>query len=476
MRALTWMGVLALLATGCSFTTAAGLDQCETSTDCASDQVCTRNVCLPLPIGCNEKPFGSTDPGAIAMGALVSVHTSTAPGAGVDESDEQALNAILLALEELNQRGVSGRQLALYYCDTASDVERARKQAEWMVNDKKIAAVVTAGSSQTLEVAKVTINKNVLLMSYSASSSELTVLADTHGGPVGLVWRTSPSDAIQGSVITHLLRTDSRFGPQTTTSKVGILYVDDPYGQGLANIISDQLLSGDVSQRVPNRTFSYPKHGDVKSAIDQLEMYAPNLTVLIGFADDATAILKEAATRPNLQRIPDGPHRWFFSDSVKDKALMADTQAAAQAEGFYGTAPAQGTGLAFNTFQNRFRDRYGNDKNPAEYAYTSNAYDAMYLLALSASWALGRSDIVTGPALAEGLTQVSTGTPSAQTQLTNSNFTYLSTELAAGRSVNVDGASGQLDFDAHGEASSPVELWQVEAASFKTISSTLYPP
>ena len=44
---------------------------------------------------------------------------------------------------------------------------------------------------------------------------------------------------------------------------------------------------------------------------------------------------------------------------------------------------------------------------------------------------------------------------------------FLRAELAAGRSVNVDGASGQLDFDLHGEASSPVELWQVEAAGFK---------
>jgi branched-chain amino acid transport system substrate-binding protein len=306
-------------------------------------------------------------------------------------------------------------------------------------------------------------------MSYSASSPELTVLADTNGGPVGLVWRTSPSDAIQGSVIAHLLRTDSRFGPQTTTSKVGILYVDDLYGQGLANTISERLFNGDVSHRVPNRTFSYPKHGDVKSAIDQLEMYAPNLTVLIGFADDATAILKEAATRPGLQRIPDGPHRWFFSDSVKDSALMADSEAVAQAQGFYGTAPARGNGQAFSTFQNRFLDKY--KKDPAGYAYTSNAYDAMYLLALSASWSLGTSNTVTGLTLAEGLTKVSTGTTS--TQLTNSNFTYLSAELAAGRSVNVEGASGPLDFDSQGEVSSPVELWRVTTTGFETIESSV---
>ena len=69
------------------------------------------------------------------------------------------------------------------------------------MGDKKVAAVLTAGSSQTLEAAKVTMPKGVLAMSYSASSPELTALPDTNGGATGLVWRTSPSDAIQGRVI-----------------------------------------------------------------------------------------------------------------------------------------------------------------------------------------------------------------------------------------------------------------------------------
>jgi len=112
-------------------------------------------------------------------------------------------------------------------------------------------------------------------------------------------------------------------------------------------------------------------------------------------------------------------------------------------------------------------------KDPAAYAYTSNAYDAMYLLALGASYSLNTSNEVTGAKMAEALTRVSSG--ASGTQLTNSNFTYLTAELAAGRSVNVEGASGPLDFDANGEARSPVELWQVEGSSFVTVSSNVEP-
>lgn len=468
MRALFLTGVLSVLATGCSFTTAAGLEQCETSEDCGQDQVCTERFCLPLPPGCGKR-YGSEDANAIQFGALVPLSTSTEPGAPVDASDEQALNAMLLALEEVNQRGVGGKPIALHFCDTAGDKERTKRQAAWLVGAKKVAAVLTGGSSQTLSAALVTVPQNVLTMSYSASSPELTSLPDTNGGAVGLVWRTAPSDAIQGRVIANLLRTDTtRFG---TVKKVGILYVDDPYGQGIYNIISERLNT--TAPTVANEGFSYARQGEIRSVLARLDAYDPDITVLMGFADDAARILKEASTFTNLKRAPDGNHRWFFSDSVKDATLLTDALVSAQAQGFYGTAPAQGAGQAFSTFSSRFNGKY--QKNPAEYAYTSNAYDAMYLLALSAAWSQGTAQAVTGVKMAEGLTHVSSGTSSTTTQLTSSNFTYLAAELAAGRSVNVEGASGRLDFDAAGEAPAPVELWQVQDSRFVTIPPPIDP-
>lgn len=338
MRTRLLAGVLSVLATGCSLITAAGLDECETSADCKSDQMCQERVCLPLPGGCLAVPHGSSDTDAIRMGALFPLHTSPEAGASLDESNVQGLNAALLALEEVNQRTLGGRKIALYFCDTGSDKDVAEKQARWLVNDKKVAAVLTAGSSQTLAVANVTVPAGVLTMSDSASSPELTALPD----------------------------------------------------------------------------------------------------------------------------------------SVKDAAVLADPLAASQARGFHGTAPAQGTGQAFSTFSARFNDKY--KKDPAEYSYTSNAYDAMYLLALSASYSLSTANTVAGAKMAEALTRVSSGTSGTNTQLTNSNFTALAAELAAGRSVNIEGASGPLDFDANGEARAPVELWQVGDSGFVTIASNLEPP
>lgn len=422
MRALLLTGVLSLVATGCSFTTAGGLDECQTSADCGQDKVCTQGLCLPLPIGCGTV-YGSTDSTAIQLGALLPIHLGTDANAGVDDSDEQASNAIRLALEQLNQRDIGGKKLTINFCDTAGDADRAKRQAEWLVAEKKVAAIITAGSSQTLAVAAVTIPANVLVMAYSASSPELTSLPDKNGGPVGLVWRTAASDSIQGSVIVNQLRNDDRFGKPKS---VGILFVNDPYGQGLSDTVSQGLSAGTAP--IANKSFSYPRHGDVRAAVDLLNTYDPDLTVLVGFADDATNIVKESSTRANLKRNSPVTHRWFFSDSVKDADFLVDATVVAQSQDFYGTAPAQGAGPAFKSFQDGFQGKYG--KDPNNYAYTSNAYDAMYLLALSASYSQGTSGGITGPKMAEGLTKMSSS--GASTQLTSSNFTYLSAEPRRG--------------------------------------------
>jgi branched-chain amino acid transport system substrate-binding protein len=56
-------------------------------------------------------------------------------------------------------------------------------------------------------------------------------------------------------------------------------------------------------------------------------------------------------------------------------------------------------------------------------------------------------------------------------QLKSTGWRDASAALAAGRSINVDGASGQLDFDLDaGAPSSPYEVWQVtDGGSFTTV-------
>jgi branched-chain amino acid transport system substrate-binding protein len=322
------------------------------------------------------------------------------------------------------------------------------------VNDKKIAALLTAGSNQTLAAAEVTLPKGVLTVSSTATSPELTTREPNTS--VGLLWRTAPSDAIQGRVIANLLLTASEF---TSVKKVGILYLDDQYGQGLFNVITEQL-----GTRRDVRAIAYArKTANIATPVSQIDNFNPDLTVVVGFEDDVSRIIQTAQTSINLKQ--SAGHRWFFTDSVKDAALLDDTTVLDAIQNSYGTAPAQGAGQAFTAFQSRFSSKYG--KDPSEYSFTSHSYDSMYLLGLAVAYAQGQGGQVTGAKMAEALTKVSS--PGAAVQMTSSSFGQLSGELASGRSINVEGASGSLEFDAAGEAPSPIELWQIRNGAFVTV-------
>lgn len=460
------LGILALstaLLAGCSFTTASGLSECDVSADCDADQVCSNNFCLPLPAGCGESyPVNGTSPDDIQIGAALPLSLSaTNPGAGKDESEVQGLNAILLALDEINQRGVLGRKITLHVCDTAFDATRTATQTQWLVTEKKIVALLTAGSSQTLAAADVTLRNNVLTMSSSGTSPELAKVADTNGGTVGLLWRTAPSDVIQGKVIGDLLLNDTRFN---TAARIGMFYLDDPYGQGLFDVITTRLQGrGKIFKAIP---YSRKTEPSIISAVTQMDAFDPDLSVLVGFEDDATSIIKFSAGSTNLKA--SAGHRWFFTDSAKDEALLDDATVVSQVQNAFGTGPAVNGGQAFESFRSRFSAKYSG-VDPTGFSFTSHSYDSMYLFGLAMAYSQGTSSAVTGPKMAEGLTKVSSG--AQPVELTSVNFTEAATELANGRSINVEGASGSLQFDDTGEAPSPIELWRVGTSRFEPVEN-----
>ncbi|WP_224242526.1 ABC transporter substrate-binding protein [Hyalangium gracile] len=464
MRALGSLMLSAALLGGCSLTTAGGLSECETSTDCGENQVCTANFCVPLPAGCGER-YGDPSADAVQIGAALPLSLSaTNPDAGKDESEQQGINAILLALEEINQRGAAGKKLALHFCDTAGDPARTALQTQWLVTEKKIVALMTGGSTQTLAASEVTLKNNVLTMSSSATSPELAGVADRNGGTVGLLWRTAPSDVIQGKVVANLLATDSRFASAT---KIGLLYLDDPYGQGLFNVITGLLKP--PAKIVKAFPYTRRTESTITSAVTKLDAEDPDLTVVVGFEDDASLIVKRASNTTHLKA--SAGHRWFFTDSAKDQALLEDATVKAQVQDAYGTAPAPNGGQAFDSFQSRFIAKYGRD--PSNFSFTAHSYDSMYLFGLAVAYSQGTSGTVTGPKMAEGLTRLSSG---KSYQLTSVNFLDAAGDLAANRSIDVEGASGSLLFDDTGEAPSPIELWQVTNDVFRQVATVPPPP
>lgn len=459
---------LAVLLWRCTFITG-NFQECTADDPCPTGRICQEGYCIlqTIPPGCLGIPdagvqavYGNADAGnAIHLGAAMPITTST----GLNAARLQHLNAMVLALEEINQReGISGRPFALHVCDTRNDNNLLKTQVTWMTRPTSLGApaVIVPLTGPVITAASITQPANALLMSPSATSQEITELARVPDGGVPLIWRTVPSDAIQSRVISDLLTGASSFDAGLSSGgRVGILYVNDPYGQGLNALLSQNLPGKDAG------SFQYTAGGSITSAMAQLNAFDPDLSILVASQQDAPRIVTAAASQPNLSR--DAGHRWFFTDSAKDQVLMTQSPAG-EVEGNYGTAPAQGAGSAYSVFSSSFRSRFGED--PSSYAFIANHYDAVYALALAAAYAAGNggSGAITGRSLATGLTKLSSGTPYTLQPL---NFTAARNALQAGSSIDIEGASGHLNFDpTTGEAPAPIELWQVSGTTFRSVT------
>jgi serine/threonine protein kinase/ABC-type branched-subunit amino acid transport system substrate-binding protein len=402
------------------------------------------------PEGCATR-FGPDGDGRILLGA-------TLPLSAAGKSDDgqlQLLHALELALDEINQRdGVAGRAFALRVCDNAGDLGRLKAQARFLVEREGVPALITSWSAHTLVAAGITVPRGVLLMSADATSPEIAALPGARDGAPRLVWRTAPSDALEGRAIADLLLEAPLFA---TAKRIAILYQDDPYGQGLAGILASRL-----GRAREIHSFQYPLRGEIRPLVKRLNDAHPDLTVLIGYPLDETRILNEAANQPNLTRA--SGHRWFFSDGAKEPTLFAGLVRPEELDGAWGSEPADGAGDEAASFQARFAARFGRD--PTDQSYAANRYDAMYLLALAAAHAVGRDGLgeVTGARLAEGLARLSSG---PRFGLTPDQLTAAKAALQAGGTIDVAGASGALDFDAAtGEAPAEFRLWRVSGTGF----------
>jgi branched-chain amino acid transport system substrate-binding protein len=406
------------------------------------------------PAGCAQR-FGSDAPDAIVIGAALPLSYD---GKLDVEGQQQLLNAARLALDEINQRdGVAGRHFALLVCDNGADTARVKGQVTWLVAEEKVPALITSWSAHTLASVNVTIPRGVVTITGEATSPELAAVPATAENGARLLWRTASSDATVGHMIPEILAHDPAF---KGVKRVGLIYQDDPYGQGLASVISARLPK--TTPPLAVNAIQYPFRGDVSSAIAQLAAARPDVTVVVGFPFDVVRLLNEAARQPSLQRAHG--HRWFFSDASRERDMFAGLDHPDEIDGSYGMETTDGGGAEAASFQARFQARFLRDAQDQTYA--ANRYDAVYLIALGAAYAAGKdgNGAITGTRIAAGMMHLSSG---PKFSLAPDQFTAAKALLQSGKSIDVEGASGTLDFDpATGEPPASFRLWRVQGKSF----------
>lgn len=299
-----------------------------------------------------------------------------------------------------------------------------------------------------------------LIVSPSATSPALTYLDQplTPEGHAGRLWRTAPPDSVQGEVLAELVGDFVNRAAPT----IAVAYQEGPYGEGLADVFITHYVSGDRAvERLPFRDDTSRDNAVTQVATGNFHA----IVFISSDLPDVTAFLNGAAARDEFDTMP-----IFLADAARDQELLDQTAAASALwANVKGTSPAVPAGDLYDSFAAAYQGEYG--QSAGESSYSAYAYDAAWLAMYGAAWSKAESGEVTGQGAADGLLQISkvdVALPD-RVEITPTSWSQVRAEFAQGESIDVVGASGQLDYDpATEETSGPIDIWYIQSGAFKS--------
>jgi ABC-type branched-subunit amino acid transport system substrate-binding protein len=431
---------------------------CNVNADCRAQPelgvgfTCNAGACDPLepnPRCSQTYPSGLLDPGnfsdVVIFGSIVE--------RGYD-GDAVLENAARLAIDQANEAdGLDGSKLGIVLCDMSEDGalddltldEAAVASAQWLQATLGAPAIHGPTTSGTTElVFEALRTTDTLLLSPSATSPDLTLLdsANPSDDQPGLLWRTVPPDSVQGQTIADdMLARDIQ--------NVVVVAESGSYGVGLQNYFVDvyRAQGGTVAGELLQFDGSSERDAALVTAAALIgNGDAQEVLFISGEISDSIEFLNFASTSDAFA----GGAGIFLTDTSKTADIFDQTrpEVAAILPRVRLTAPAPGQGAVYDTFAGAYSARF--PENPRDFGFLPQAYDAVWLMIYGAAWAhYHESDApITGSAIGRGLRRMSEG---IEVDITGASWRSIRSAIEAGEGLDVQGASGELDYDANTE-------------------------
>lgn len=386
----------------------------------------------------------------IKIGSLMSLTGGLAPfGPPID------YGARLAAAQINGAGGIFGKMVEIVTRDTGTAPAVGRDAATKLVEIDKVAAVVGALSSGvTIASSSVLIANEVVQISPASTSPQLTELKDK-----GFVFRTCPSDALQGVV-------QGAVAANAGYKTAGILFVNNAYGKGLAEAFATafEKHGGKIVAMVPYEEAKPSYRGEAESATRG----NPDVLNVIAYPVDGNKQLVTA-----IEIGYEGA--FIFPDGMKGDAVSGGP-ARDYINGSLGTAPGAlevGEARLFENDYRAFLAQQGLSPSEVDNAVTipfrMQAYDATALIALAIAKTgrkfLTMSQKEQGRAIRDNLRGVASGGKHVK----YNQFAKALDLLKRGTSVNYQGVSGPISFDKNGDVKeAAIEIWMVKNG--KTVS------
>jgi ABC-type branched-subunit amino acid transport system substrate-binding protein len=335
-----------------------------------------------------------------------------------------------LAIQE-SQAALEGTDITLAdleAADSQTTPQAAQSAAEKLISGGANCLVGPWSSGETVPVGRsVAARQQIPLISPSATSPEITDLPDD-----GFVFRTAPSDALQGQVLADAVEDDLG----GTDGTVSVAARNDPYGEGIANEFAA------AWEEKGGSTTGDPVLYDLElssynSEADQIVADSPDRFVIIDFEEPYNAVGAALARTGDF----DSSAMWTadglaFEDGIPD-SIPPDSLYSAQ-----GTRPSTPEGTEVGDAFDELYTSSGGEKK--RNTFDAQNFDAVSLCVLAAV-AAGSNE---GPDIAEQVAEVS-GPPGDKY-----DFTTMADAIEAlqnGDDIDFEGVSGPMDLDENGD-------------------------
>lgn len=446
---------------------------CASHTECVAaegdDHICGKEgLCVSaLSPECTEFHWPSDTPTdkVVFLGSIM----STSPP--FDTLVVPLQNAVLLAVEDFNANSdlPGGYKFAYVVCDDQGELAKAQAAATHLSDVVGVPAFVGPIFSElVLGLADQIKASGTLMMSPTASAKAISSLADD-----GLVWRTIASDVYQASALADRIPL-----LQPKPAKVALLYKDDAYGNGL---LSDTL--GRLTEKEPGivaKAYKYPNPVGLTMA-ELMNMYGtvvasawgapgthPDTIVLLG-TSEVNFLILGFMTAWDLEN-PDPPLPRFIVShgAVPSLPALIDAAPANAKQALMmiteGVAPIIFDPTNFNNFNLRYKIRF-NDQDPL--TASSLSYDAAMVLMLAMA-GVPDGEPLSGANISAAITKLvdKTGIPVSFGEVDGVTLLFIKkarNNLVAGKTVDLRGVSGELDFDlVPGEVRTDLFGWGID--------------
>jgi ABC-type branched-subunit amino acid transport system substrate-binding protein len=376
------------------------------------------------------------------------------------KTDEPNTQSATLAMQQVRAQGdLDGKEFVMLQCsyelnevfDDLEIPEAAAETATYLTDELGVQIFVGPATSDSAQaVYEATADLGALAISPSATSIELTEIdgfESTDEDP-GLFWRTVVTDDVQASVIAGDLL-------DRGIEDISIVFQDGSYGSGLADLVGNAFESGGGKTVTRH---SYALRTEISGV--SITAGADASTEVLFFSSEVLDIaffVKAVSANASYD-----DKTIFLADGAADVEMLAETS---NSKDVYprvrGTRPGIPSSDVYNLFKIDYKAAFDDDADQS--IFTAFTYDATWLALYGAAWSYHQQGEVTGLGAAKGLRKVS-GAELADnpTPLRPENFAAVLGRFEAGQDVNLQGASGDLDFDPDtGEVNGSVEIWTI---------------